>query len=936
MVIAFRTADEFAADVASWVPLGAIGSVGEQSGTFVLNLRDAPLAVRLSFCGPACLRVQFSPHPDSEDALDRSHAVIDRAFAAADVRLIENSAERLIIDSGEMRVEADRRPYALRIYRNGQLVSADRPGRNLVYQAGGHGVANIKRRPDNALYCGFGEKAGATLLKNGCRLTNFNFDNFIYARAPVPPGSNGGPLDPAEPLYASIPLLIEINRAPTGDFAGPPSCYGLFFDNVSQSFFDLGGGRPAKRNNGDYAFGAMFGDMDYYVFLGDGVPDILRQFTQLTGRSAMPPKYIFGFHQGCYGYFDRARLEGVARAYRQARIPIDGLHIDIDFQDNYRVFTHSEMKFPNAAGMIAGLRADGFKCSTIVTPLVTRNPLDEQGRMATFTQRQDLLDEGCLLHDVRAGRPPDATNSPGTATVCSAASVSYGANRGVNPYPYPPLVPNRDGVTPLGGEMNYPDLGRPEVRTAWGRQYAHLIRDLGIDMIWQDMMCPAAAVSADTPDGTLPLDLMTHDGQRYVPHGVCHNAYAQFLLKATHDAIRTFRAEARPFILARGGYAGLQRYAALWSGDNASSWDFLRISIPQALNLGLSGVPLSGSDIGGFATGPIPDGTTSASVVRDGRVTGGVTDAELFVRWMQAGSFLPWFRNHYIGYDKEYQEVYAYGEPVASLGRRTIERRYRMLQIYYDAMYEWTQTGMPIARALFLNDPDDPLVYRHLDDQFFLGRDVLVAPILAPAPAAGGPAARDVYLPAGSVWFPFADDQAPLSGAIEGGRLLANVEAGLDHMPLYVRAGAILPMRSRLEQYVGELAENPLDFHVYPGPDGHHLLYQDDGTSTHAETGDAFRVTRISRRTVRGGISVRLQRLQDRYRPAEVFCFIRLLGVMPPASVTVGGTGVPAAASPDALDAAPEDAYVWDAALQSTIVKVFDRSSLTITVLFPR
>ena len=395
-----------------------------------------------------------------------------------------------------------------------------------------------------------------------------------------------------------------------------------------------------------------------------------------------------------------------------------------------------------------------------------------------------------------------------------AANVSYGANRGVNPYLYPPLAPNRDGVTPLGAGINYPDLGRPDVQAAWGRQYAHLIQDLGIDMIWQDMMCPAAAVSADTPEATLPLNLMIHDGCDYVPHAVCHNAYPMFLLKATHAGISTLRPQTRPFILARGGYAGLQRYAALWTGDNASSWDFLRINLPQVLNLGLSGVPISGSDVGGFATGPIPDGTTAATVVRDGRMIGGVTDPELFVRWMQLGSFLPWFRNHYLGYDKEYQEVYAYGEPVTGICRRFVELRYRMLQLYYDAMYEWTRTGLPIARALFLNDPEDAAVYQHLDDQFFVGKDILVAPILFPAGPDGGPAVRDVYLPAGNGWFVFRDGQAQLDPPVPGGQVLRGVESALDEVPVYVREGAILPMRSRLEQYVGELPDNPLDIHV--------------------------------------------------------------------------------------------------------------------------
>jgi alpha-glucosidase len=453
-------------------------------------------------------------------------------------------------------------------------------------------------------------------------------------------------------------------------------------------------------------------------------------------------------------------------------------------------------------------------------------------------------------------------------------------------------------------------------------------------MIWQDMMCPAAAVSADTPAATLPLDLMVHDGRGYVPHAVCHNAYSMFLLTATHAGISSLRPETRPFILARGGYAGLQRYAALWTGDNASSWEFLRINLPQVLNLGLSGVPISGSDVGGFATGPIPSGTAAPTTVSDGRPVGGVTDPELFVRWMQLGSFLPWFRNHYLGYDKEYQEVYAYGEPVAGICRRFVELRYRMLQLYYDAMYEWTRTGVPIARALFLNDPDDSTVYQHLDDQFFVGKDLLVAPILSPASPDGAPAVRDVYLPAGSGWFVFRDGHAKIDLPIPGGQLLCGVESALNEVPIYIREGAILPMRSRLEQYVGELPDNPLDIHFYPGPDGDHLLYQDDGISTCAATEDAFRTTRIRRRAVEGGISIRVQRLHDGYTPPEPFYCLRFFGSAAPKSVTVGGRRRTAVASVAALDDAPEDAYLWDERLASTAVKVFDCApDVNVTVL---
>ena len=924
MTISFVSANDFTPNSGQWRSIGPIASVTRTGDVFVLALLDSPLRLQLSFLSPTCLRVRFNPMAGTDYSVETSPAVVTRDLGAVALSIVEDSARALVVDTQAMRVHVDLQPYRIRVYRDGQLISADEPTYNLVYLPGERATANIKTRPDDAKYCGFGEKAGARLLKNACTMTNFNFDNFIYSRAPLPPGGEGGPLNPGEPLYASIPFLMEINSAPTGDYAGAPYCYGLFLDNPSQSYFNTGVDNTSSMD-GKYYFGALFGDLDYYFFLGATPVDVVGQYTRLTGRSAMPPKYVFGFHQGCYGYYDRERLETVARAYREARIPIDGLHIDIDLQDNYRVFTHSEMKFPEAAEMIADLRKSGFKCSTVVTPLLTNNPLDETGRLAPYPQRQALLQVGGLLYDARAGQEPRGDLFVGT--------VSYGSNRGSNPYPYPPLIPNRDGVTPLGATCNYPDLGRADVRAVWGRQYAHLIEDLAIDMIWQDMTCPALAVSADTPLSTLPLDLMTHDGTGYAPHAVSHNAYALFLLQATHEGVSALRPEIRPFILARGGYAGLQRYAALWTGDTASSWDFLRISIPQVLNLGLSGVPIAGGDVGGFATGPIPDGTTALSSVSDGRVVGGITNDELFVRWMQVGSFLPWYRNHYLGYDKQFQEAYAYGEPMTGICRRYVELRYRMLQIYYDAMFEWTETGMPIARALFLNDPDDAAVYDHLDDQFFVGRDLLVAPILFPA--GGGPATRDVYLPAGSDWYAFRDLRDELDPPTAGGQTVRRDDVGLDETPIYVRAGAILPMRSMVEQYVGELPHNPLEIFIYPGPDRDHLMYQDDGTTMDAARRNAYRTTRISHRAIAGGTSVRLRRMHDGYSPPEPFYTVRLPATARPTAVTIAARRIRAFDAAPTLAGAADEGYAWDEGSAATVVKVFDTAAdVTITALF--
>ena len=533
--------------------------------------------------------------------------------------------------------------------------------------------------------------------------------------------------------------------------------------------------------------------------------------------------------------------------------------------------------------MMASLHAQGFKCSTIITPFLTNNPLDETGRPATYAQRQAILAMGGLIYNTHAGQGPSAELFLG--------GVNYGENFGLNPYMYPPytcyapLKPNPDGVVPLTSPGNYPDLGRVDVRAVWGQQYAHLIQQVGMDMIWQDMMCPALD-SNRFENGTFPLTLMVNDGATYVPNGVSHNSYSLFLAKATWEGLAKLRPDTRNFIIARGGYAGMQRYAALWTGDSASSWDFLAINLPEVLNLGLSGVPISGCDIGGFADG---SGSTPQGFNAGGQPTGNITNYELLTRWMHLGSFLPWYRNHYDGYIKAFQEPYRYGEPVPTNCRKYVELRYRMLQVYYDALYEWTQSGLPVARALFLNDPDDPQVYQHLADQFFVGRDVLVAPILFPAQqqSPAPVATRSIYLPAGSDWYAFKDNTAPLEPPVAGGSLIANYYAGLDLVPIYVRAGAILPMRSQVEQYVGELAQNPLDIAVYPGRDADYVLYQDDGVSTQAQNAGAFRTTRISQRTTPGARTVTLTRLQDRYAPAEPYLLLRRAA----SDIALGGIG---------------------------------------------
>jgi len=225
--------------------------------------------------------------------------------------------------------------------------------------------------------------------------------------------------------------------------------------------------------------------------------------------------------------------------------------------------------------MFASLHQQGFKCSTNITPLVTSNPLDETGNPVAYPARDTGLAlntpgqaAGAFIYDTRAGAGPNPSRFIG--------NVNYGTNNNFNPFNQPSL----------GSYGYYPDFGRPDVQAWWGQQYASLLQ-LGLDMIWQDMTCPAIA---NGDDGTFPLDLMISFFGQYTEDATIHNSYVLNLLKATSEGLAALRPNQRNFIIARGGYAGMQRYAGLWTGDSASDWNFLQINIPEVLNLGLSGI----------------------------------------------------------------------------------------------------------------------------------------------------------------------------------------------------------------------------------------------------------------------------------------------------------------------------------------------------------
>jgi alpha-glucosidase len=345
----------------------------------------------------------------------------------------------------------------------------------------------------------------------------------------------------------------------------------------------------------------------------------------------------------------------------------------------------------------------------------------------------------------------------------------------------------------------FPDFLRSEVRKWWGEFHRELL-DCGVDGIWNDMNEPA---NFSLPTGTLPEDALHRDDSgRVLLHAEAHNLYGLYQTMATREALENLAPGKRHFVLTRASFAGGQRYSAIWTGDNSSIWEHLEISIPMVLNLGLSGFSFAGADVGGYR---------------------GDCSGELMARWTQLGAFLPFFRNH-SEIDTAYQEPWVYSDEIMSIIRDYICLRYRFLTYYYNLMRESALTGAPAVRPLFYHYQHDLLTY-NISDQFLLGQGVLVCPVVRP-----GLNSRQVYLPVG-LWYDYWSGEK-----LEGGRYII-AEAPLNRLPLYVKAGTILPVDENEITSPAQPAEERLTLHCYPGEAGKCRLYFDDGCSNNYTKG---------------------------------------------------------------------------------------------------
>jgi alpha-glucosidase len=529
--------------------------------------------------------------------------------------------------------------------------------------------------------------------------------------------------------------------------------YGLFLDNTWRTSFDIG-----HRTPGILTFGADGGPLDYYFIFGPDPKSVIQRYTALTGRMPLPPLWSLGFHQCRYSYYPESRVRFIAENFRERQIPADVIWLDIHYQDKYAPFTWNKARFPDPAKLISDLRQEGFRLVTIVDP----HPPALQGYAP--------YDSGVAgNHFVKN---PDGS-------IYLAPVWPSKAEDGDSP----------DWSKPPGTPSAFPDFSRPATRAWWGSLYAGFVSQ-GVAGIWNDMNEPAVF---ETPTGTMPLDVRHDNEGAPTDHREIHNVYGMLMSRATYEGLVALRPNVRPFVLSRASFAGGQRYTALWPGDNTSNWAHLRQSIPTLLGMGLSGMPFVGSDIGGFVGAPTP---------------------ELFTRWLEAGVFYPFMRDHTM-FGSPDQEPWAFGTEYEALNRRAIELRYELLPEIYNVMHEASESGIPAMRPLMLEFPNDG----GTDDEFFFGADLLVAPVLEE-----GAKSRGVNLPPGE-WYDY------WTGAQLAGGRGYDVPVTLASIPLYVRAGAFV-FEQPVVQHTGQMPGQPLDVVLFPSATpSERWLYEDDGNT---------------------------------------------------------------------------------------------------------
>ena len=479
---------------------------------------------------------------------------------------------------------------------------------------------------ENVDLYGTGEVMG-DLIRNGKNVKLWNTDNYSYGK------------DHGQRLYQSHPWVLGVREDGTS--------FGVIADNTWKMEISLG------ERISFFSEGPAF---RVIVIEKESPQEVMKELGNLTGKIALPPLWSLGFHQCRYSYYPDSRVKSIADTMRIKNIPCDVIWMDIDYMQDFRIFTFDSTNFPDPKETNDYLHKNNFKSVWMIDPGIK-------------------AEKGYFVFD--SGDSLDA------------------------------WVKNKNDTVFVGkvwpGDCVFPDFTQNKVTKWWGSLYKDFMRT-GVDGVWNDMNEPAVFETSDWTMG----DSNRHKGGKDLPNDIhlrYHNVYGMMMVEASRNGIQKANPKKRPFVLTRSNFLGGHRFAATWTGDNNSSMDHLKQSIPMSLNLSLSGQPFNGPDIGGFA---------------------GNSTSELYAHWIAVGAFYPFSRAHATKGSIN-QEPWSFGKEVEQVSKEALMRRYRLLPYLYTLFWESSNTGMPVMRPLFFHDPKANYL-RKEQGNFLIGSDLLVVP----------------------------------------------------------------------------------------------------------------------------------------------------------------------------------------------------------------
>jgi alpha-glucosidase len=638
------------------------------------------------------------------------------------------------LNTDKLKVKINKEPFAIDIYDiEGNLLHSDLKEKSYVKDEQGR-IYHYSCMNDNNSFYGFGEKAGY-INKTKRRMRMSNVDTLGY-------DSEG-----TDPLYKHIPFYIKLDKS------NNIAC-GLFYNNSYDSVFDMGCERSGYWNKYSY-FSADGGEIDLFFIKGPEIKTVVKNYTDLTGKTALPPLYSLGYFgstmfyteldkdcdEAVLGFIDKTKEEG---------IPCDGFFLSSGYttgSDGKRyVFNWNNERFSSPEKFISNMKEKGADVSPNVKPgMLVTNPLYNEFKEANAYIR-DFEDK----------------------------------------------EPHKDRY--WGGKASFVDFTNPKGRELWKKHLKRSLVSKGITCIWNDN-CEYEI--------NHPKAVCDFEGDK-MPISALRPIMPNLMALMANEAVKETFPDVRPYVTNRAGFAGIQRYAQTWAGDNNTSWHSLKFNIPVILGMGLSGVANQGCDIGGFY-GPAPE-------------------PELFVRWVQHGIFQPRFSIHSCNTDNTVTEPWMYPSYTKYL-KDAIKFRYSMAPYLYSLLHEAATEGSPIMRPMFYEFQKDLNTYEESFD-FMYGKSMLVASIYEK-----GATSRSVYLPEGCMWYDWYTKKM-----YKGGQTI-EVKTSLDKIPLFFRSGSIIPMAEDIMNLHSQTID-ALNILIEPWENSEFTLYEDDGVSNNYLKGE--------------------------------------------------------------------------------------------------